>query len=415
MKKTLLSLFVCGLAFSTSAQNNNQLQGVDKTFKFDKYEKATSTAAKGTVTCDNDTLDYTYAKATGLAALNLNNATSAQSVSQYFNAPQSITVHGADFYAYKVDATGGISVNVNVEIYLAGADSMPTGAALASVSVPVDTTFGGGSLVALKKTANFSTPVVVNQPYVIVIDNNTANGVGVLSNSYTNGDGAQEWLSSANLFGTWTRSYGLVLGGTVYDADIIIQPFVSYDLTVDFTVDGCLPTTGGGSIDFTSTSSPILNDRMYSLAAYLGNTDTSYIYNFGDDTTLFYQENPTHVYATSGSFNVTLAAGIQGWRSTGICFETQTGIVDICTGIDENNNSTLTLYPNPVNNLLNIIGLENNSAINIYDLTGKLVISKNNLTSTTNSISTESLKAGVYFVSVSSDNTPTKTIKIIKE
>ncbi|TXB66873.1 T9SS type A sorting domain-containing protein [Vicingus serpentipes] len=415
MKKTLLSLFVIGTTFSAFAQTNNQLQSIDKTFKFDKYESKISTTAKGTVTCDNDTIDYSYAKATGLAALNLNNATSARAVSQYYNAPQSITVYGATFYAYKVDATGGISTNVNVEIYLAGADSMPTGAPLAAVSVPVDTSFGGGALAVLEKTVNFTSPVVVNQPYVIVVDNNSANGVGIVSNSYQAADGAQEWLSSANLFGTWTRSYALSLGGTLYDADIYIQPYVSYDVTVDFTVDGCLPTTGGGNISVTNTSSPILNDRMYSLAAFLGNTDTSYVYNFGEDATLIYQENPNHTYATSGTYTVTLLAGLQGWRSVALCSESQTGTADICTGINENSNTTVQLYPNPVNNLLNINGLEVNSSINIFDLTGKLVISKNNLSNTNFSISTESLKAGVYFVSINNENTPTKTVKIIKQ
>tara|TARA_R110001592_G_scaffold45282_5_gene144877 strand:+ start:289 stop:1533 length:1245 start_codon:yes stop_codon:yes gene_type:complete len=414
MKKTLLSLFVCGLAFSTSAQTNNQLQPVNKTLKFDKYESKTTTA-KGTVTCNNDTLDYTYAKATGLAGLQLNNATSARGVSQYFNAPQDITVYGASFYAYKVDATGGISANLNVEIYLAGADSMPTGSPLASIAVPVDTSFGGGSLAVLGKTAVFSSPVTVNQPYVIVLDNNSPNSIAVVNNSYTAGDGGQEWLSSGNLFGTWTRSYNLVLGSDPFDADLIIEPFVSYDVTIDFTVDGCMPTTGGGSVSFTNTSSPILNDRMYSLAAYLGNTDTSYIYNFGDGPTLVYEENPTYNYAASGTYTVTLLAGIQGWRSTGICSESQTGTADICTGINENDNTTLELYPNPVSNLLNINGLENNSSINIYDVTGKLAISKNNLTNPTYTLSTESLNAGVYFVSINHENIPTKTIKIIKE
>ena len=414
MKKTLLSLFVCGLTFSAVAQTNSQLQAVDQTFKFDKYENNTS-SAKGTITCDNDTLDYTIAKATGLAGINLNNATSARSIGQYFNAPQSITVYGTTFYAYKIDATGGISTNVNVEIYLAGADSMPTGAPLASVSVAVDTTFGGGTLAAMEKTAVFSSPVVVNQPYVIVVDNNSANGIGVINNSYTAGDGGQEWLSSANLFGNWTRSYALVLGGTPFDADAIFQPYVSYDVTIDFTVVGCLPATGGGSISCTNASSPILNDRMYSLAAFIGNTDTSYIYNFGDGPTLVYEENPTYNYAASGTYTVTLLAGIQGWRSAGICSESQTGTADICTGINENNNSTLSLYPNPVNNLLTINGLENNSAINIYDVTGKLVISKNNLANSNYSLSTESLNAGVYFVSISNKNIASKTIKIIKQ
>lgn len=399
MKKTLLSLFACGLIVSAHSQNN-QLQGVDKTFKFDKYESNLSATSKGTISCDNDTVDYVLAKATGLSGLNLNTATSARSLGQYFNAPQAITIYGADFYAYKIDATGGASTNVTVEVYLAGADSLPTGAALASVAVPVDTTFGTGSLTTLMKTAVFTTPIVVSQPYIIVIDNNSANGIALVNNSYTAADGAQEWLSSANLFGTWTRSYMLSLGGNVFDADALIQPFVSYDVTVDFTFAGCLPSTGGGSISFTNASSPIINDRMYSLAAYLGNTDTSYIYNFGDDTTLFYEENPTHAYAVSGAYTVTLAAGIQGWRSTGICFEVQTGDVDICTGINENVNSSLTAYPNPTSSTFNI-ALNDTKAttIRITDITGKVVKTETVLSNVVN-INVENLPVGLYVYQV---------------
>lgn len=412
MKKTLLSLFVGSLAFASTAQNN-QLQPVNKSFKFDKYERSVSSTAKGTVTCDNDTVDYTLAKATGLAGVNLNNATSVSAICQYFTAPQSIDVHGASFYAYKIDATGGTTIDVTVEVYLAGTDSMPTGSALATTTVTVDTTFGGGALSVLEKTANFSSAATVTQPYVIVVTNNSPNGVGFVNNSYTAGDGAQEWLSSANLFGTWTRSYNLSLGGNPFDADALILPFVSYDLTVSFNVVGCLPATGGGTIDFTNSSSPILNDPMYSYAAFIGNTDTSYIYNFGDDTTLTYMENPSHLYAASGTYTVTLGAGISGWRT--FCGDQTTGTVDICTGINDIDNSSVNAYPNPVRNNLYLNGLDKNSTINLYDVSGKLVLTTKNLNSGNVAVSMDDLNTGIYFVKVVSELNNIKTLKVIKE
>ena len=50
-----------------------------------------------------DTIEYTLSKATSLNALSINNATSATALAQYFDAPQSISVEGFDFYAYKTD------------------------------------------------------------------------------------------------------------------------------------------------------------------------------------------------------------------------------------------------------------------------------------------------------------------------
>ena len=52
-----------------------------------------------TGTCE--VVQYALAKATGLRAININNATSATAFEQYVNAPQPITVYGVDFYAYK--------------------------------------------------------------------------------------------------------------------------------------------------------------------------------------------------------------------------------------------------------------------------------------------------------------------------
>ena len=274
MKKILL-LTVISLISSVGF---SQLQPLSAVI-IDDLSTNTMAAPKST-TCGLDTVQYPTAKATGLSALSINSATSAQALCQYYNAPQAITISGAEFYAYKLDATGGTSINVTLAVYAAGPDSMPTGAALASVLVPVDTTFGGGALSVLQKVGTFS-PITMTVPYCVVVSNVSANGVGMISNDYTAADGQQEWLSSADLFGTWTRSWGLNVGGTLYDADFVVHPIVSYDLDAAFTVDD--PCFGLGlTLNFTNGSSPVTNDRMYNQAAYLGLTELSYTWNYGD-------------------------------------------------------------------------------------------------------------------------------------
>jgi|GEM_PF-1024556 hypothetical protein len=310
MKKLILSLFCVGMFISTQAQ----LQQDNRTISFGTGSKQSNVINKGLTTCNNDTLDYTLAKATGLQSLNINNATSAQALSQYYNAPQAITVHGATFYAYKLDATGGTTLNVTVELYLAGTDSMPTGTALASGTITIDTTFGGGSLAALEKSISFASPVTVNQPYVIVVGNYSANGMGMVCNSWTAADGGQEWLAGVDLFGTWTRSYNVNIGGVLFDADPLVLPHVSYDLTSDFSANPLYFNTAPTNVTFTDNSSPILQDRMYNQAAFIASTQLSYTYDFGDGSPEVNAINTNNNYNLVQPYTVTLKDTLFGWR-----------------------------------------------------------------------------------------------------
>ena len=73
--------------------------------------------------------------------------------------------------------------------------------------------------------------------------------------------------------------------------------------------------------------------------------------------------------------------------------------------------NTVSFFPNPVKNILNIQGLETElNEVSIYTIGGKKV-----LTQTTNleKINTSALAQGVYFVTLKSNNTE-KTLKIIK-
>jgi hypothetical protein len=330
----ILFIFMCML--STSMMMAQNLQSVNKIIPFQAKAGNVSFVPESTTLNCMDTIAFTSAKATSLQLLDLNNTTSAQASSQYFNTPQAITISGATFYAAKSDTTGGVSINVPVSIYLAGADSLPTGLPLVTANVAVDTTFG--ALAVLEKTANFSTPLTMTQPYCVVIENNSPNGVSIVYNSYTNGDGGQQWLSGANIGGTWLNSYVITIGGAPLDADVLVYPHVSYDLTSSFTSSRAYMCVAG-DVTFTDNSSPILEDPMYNRAAYFNALELSYSYNFGDGSPTASGIDTTYTYATAPPYTVVQYDTLIGWRTT--CVATDTMVLAPIT-LTTTTNTTLS-------------------------------------------------------------------------
>jgi hypothetical protein len=187
--------------------------------------------------CGPDTVQYPLAKATGFRILDFNGGVA---FGQYFNAPQQITVHGFTFFSW-VDSLTNQTVDIICKIYLAGPDSLPLGAPLGIDTVTIDSNFFGGTLALLQKFAHFTPSVVVNAPYVITIENQTLIDVANVSNDYQVGDGAGEWLGCAFLPPTWLNGYDVAIGPFLFDADNILLPHVSYDITANFSP---IPATG---------------------------------------------------------------------------------------------------------------------------------------------------------------------------
>lgn len=310
--KQLLLVFAVLLAGGISAQT---LQSSDAQIKFPTNGAAMDGVNPmiKTTACGPDTNGYALAKASGLQALNLNNATSATGVSQYFDAPQAITISGISFYAWKADDVGGTTLNATVEVYAAAADSTPTGTALATATVACDTAFTPGTLDFLRKFATFSTPLTVTSNYVIVVSNQSPNSLSMVFNSWTAGDGGQEWLSSAQIGANWLRGYDLNIGGAVFDADGLIEPITTYDLSANFTVPACVQA--GAVTNFTNNSSPIVAHRMYNLAAFQSVTDLSYTWDYGDGSPLDNAIDGSNTYATAGAYTVSLNDTIYGWTT----------------------------------------------------------------------------------------------------
>jgi hypothetical protein len=79
--------------------------------------------------------------------------------------------------------------------------------------------------------------------------------------------------------------------------------------------------------------------------------------------------------------------------------------------IEDFNTTTVSIYPNPVKELLFIESKENLSSITVFDIHGKKVKTVSDLSE----INLGGLQSGVYFVSITSENGGVLTQKIVKK
>jgi hypothetical protein len=82
------------------------------------------------------------------------------------------------------------------------------------------------------------------------------------------------------------------------------------------------------------------------------------------------------------------------------CSDSSKYTVNISTGIKNIKNSNIKIYPNPTNNIINIEGLNKNenNTIQIFDVQGKLVITKTITEKGT--IDLSELNKGVYVIKI---------------
>jgi hypothetical protein len=79
----------------------------------------------------------------------------------------------------------------------------------------------------------------------------------------------------------------------------------------------------------------------------------------------------------------------------------------------ENNLSQVSIYPNPVSDILNIHSKMNINKLEVYNVSGQKVLTKQNVQGN-QQINTSALQSGVYFILLISEN-DSKTIKLIKK
>lgn len=266
--------------------------------------------------CPPDTVRYIYEKASQLDTISFQpNQTSA--VFQYFECPQQISISGVRFFAWKTDTSMGDTMSVTVELRKATTDSIPGSTLYASetytLTIP-DSLDGPLSAYAINILWS---PVQVSSAYTIVIKTATFNPSFTMLHTHLDGaasDGDEEWLSGVKQGLSWIKSYDFNVNSYPFDADFLIEPFVSYNINASFVNDPeCLFDELGETVNFFNDGAPIVDSRMYNRYAFYYLNDRQH-WVFGDGQS-GNAVDPIHFYPTNGPYVATMTAKILNWTN----------------------------------------------------------------------------------------------------
>ena len=330
---------------------------------------------------------------------------------QGFPNTDDLTLNSVDFVAQSLKAGGGdITVKVMDKNY----------GELASETFDIGSTYGF-------KSVTFTTPVTYNDTMYIAFDMPTVADSFVIAQSHSIWEdydfGPSGIFNSALPFEggaaivAYSPSYTGILGLISEGFDFFIYPNFTYDVPADFTATttivenptftNCLTEaiTFENIANKSHITNPILNYFEWDRLANGGGSPYT-DYNFDDGSTgNFVQAHSTvYTYPAIGNYNVTAYAIIAPWTQASKVDSSEFTIevVDCTVSINEvENNSSVSVYPNPVKNIINFNVAKENSTLTVFDVTGKVVFSKQ-LLNKTNAISVTELTNGFYIYSVNS-------------
>ncbi|MFT6244160.1 MAG: PKD repeat protein [Crocinitomicaceae bacterium] len=161
---------------------------------------------------------------------------------------------------------------------------------------------------------------------------------------------------------------------------------------------------GVGSPTAGFTQSNVVYD--YTFTSTSTNAGT-WSWDFGDGIGTSNLESPTYTYTTNGTFTVTLIV------DNGCGTDTYTESVTITgVGLDEHNLNLISVYPNPAENLLNVLVSQDmiGESYEVKDVSGK-VIYTGMITQELTTIELNTISSGIYFVSVGETSSAQKFVK----
>lgn len=289
---------------------------------FDKYENPLPYIVpvnKSTAICDNDTLMYPLSKATAIEWQQMNISVFYAQIGQRYETPQTVTVHGACFYA-KTDLTASGPANFDVLMYSVNGVGLPdTIMATTSASAPL---LPGTPAENTRNCVSFSTPVTTSEEYYIVIDGRgTTLPLSFARNSDSFDDGDSEGLSavyyddgSGGAIVNWydqrfDPAFTPPSDPLGWNYDYLLDPIVSYDLVLNATISGPDTSCSAATICVeTDSVSPIFSHRMYTT-----NPNVMRETNWGDGTTSV-GDSSCHYYPLAGQFYISHSMVMNGWN-----------------------------------------------------------------------------------------------------
>ncbi|HTM65146.1 MAG TPA: PKD domain-containing protein, partial [Flavipsychrobacter sp.] len=169
--------------------------------------------------------------------------------------------------------------------------------------------------------------------------------------------------------------------------------------TYDFAVAFSYAQTGGGNqISFTSNSINAV----------------SYLWDFGDGNTST-QQSPTHVYTSTGTYNVRLII----FNSNNSCSRKATETVVVTTtGIDDIEAAAFSIAPNPANDELRIsspLFKTEKLSITVTDVQGRVLYHQGSLPKEEQRINITNLPPALYFISIANSKDIRLNTRFLKQ
>lgn len=299
----------------------SQFSSDGRSFKANRLDRIPSSsrprsAAKPTA-CGSDT---SYFPSYGSTAYNSVTIKSGSSLGQFFGASQNITVSGFRLYAYAITPSPARAVYINLRcnLYKAGADSLPTGAPLASDTIVVDTVMGSSiPLSRIERDAVFNSPVTVNYGYIIVVECDSTNvSAALVTNSWSSGNGKKRNLGCGSVSGKWYRCLQLNISGVTFDADMQLYPFVKYNFGTDFSIANDCYNFGDTVKFINKYKSNVSSMPYYNYYMYYNLPQYSHQWYYDNSFSYTYSVDGAYRSSVKKNFNVKLISIVYPYTAT---------------------------------------------------------------------------------------------------
>lgn len=402
MKKIyILTLGLIGLAGASFAQNESSFKETEvsitpRSISLD-HSTIQNNGQRAPQIC-MDTNLWTLARSFGsqgatYAIVSMNNTASGiLSFGTYVDVPTgtSVTITGFQFLARSIRADDA-NVSVTAKIYNAGADSLPTGAALASVIVSVDTAQ------TWVQSAVFTIPAMANGSFVMTLENATtmADSIDILVGAQGSGIAdnqpavmQQGGVASGNYFRP-TNVFGTVLPH--------FYPYVIFQQTSTFLMSVSQLTGPNESVDFTYTAYSIRNHPIWSFNPLAVLNSTYYSVDGGSSFSAASNGDTSITFVDETvDYNIVMHDSIFMWTN-GTCLITESATLLKASpnGIGETSASQFNAYFG--NGTLNIIN--GHGSATLYSITGRKV-KEFTVSNQFESIEISDLNEGVYILQI---------------
>lgn len=199
----------------------------------------------------------------------------------------------------------------------------------------------------------------------------------------------------------WSPSIGLS-SDTAREPEIFLTDTITYHITVTDSLGHTASTSFFAAPSVIATivdTTSCLNCPRYLTANYyssIGTINPTYQW-YRNDTAIAGATSPNYSATLSGYYTVSISYSLRG-----NCTSTSPSHFFLYNDINNLELSSPTLYPNPANDHAIINGIPKGSAIQIFDLSGRLTYLEGEWNSTGNqfTINTSRLSASIYFVDV---------------